>query len=110
MVQMRKYEATRDIHFTISLDQLIEIDKFCDSHYKSSRNEGIRKLIEVGLTCINNWSKITNPEVLDQLHSQFEEGTIVDDIQKMQPKQFDVLYSIFTTEHKVRYGKQETLL
>lgn len=88
-----------------------KIDRFCEQYRRDSRNEGIRSLLDISLLCVENWQKIQNPEILDELHRQFNEGKIVDDIQKMDRKQFETLYSIFHTERKARgYSKQEPLL
>ncbi len=104
-----EYEGYWDMHLKIPIRFLKKIDRFCEQYRRESRAEGIRSLIDIALLCVDNWQKIKNPEIVDEMHKQFEEGTIVDDIQKMDRKQFDILFSIFTTEHKTRYGKQGTL-
>lgn len=106
---MKSYEATKDIHITLPLDMIIKIDEFCIRYRRDNKSSVIKDLLNIGLLCMDNWQKIGKPDVLKDLHNQFEEGTIVDNIMKMDRKQFDVLYSIFTTEHKARYGRQEGL-
>src|SRR5438128_1897129 len=106
---MRNFEPTSDIHIKLPLDMIIKIEEFCRRYHRENRSSVIKDLLNMGLLCVDNWQKIGKPDVLNELHRQFEEGTIVDDIMKMDSKQFDVLHSIFTTEHKTRYGKQGTL-
>ena len=74
-------------------------------HYRSV-NKVAKQLIEVGLNAIENADTVNTPEKVQQLMKEFEEGSLVDYIAKLDQKGFDVLWSIMTTENQVRYGNQ----
>jgi hypothetical protein len=110
-MRAQDYEGSWECHLRIPMNIVKKLDRFCEQYRRNSRNEGIRSLLDISLLCVENWQKIQNPELVDELHRQFQEGTIVDDIQKMDRKQFEVLYSIFNDERKSRgYSKQESLV
>jgi metal-responsive CopG/Arc/MetJ family transcriptional regulator len=110
MKKLEDYEGYWDLHLKLPMKLVKKLDRFCEQYRRDSRAEGIRSLLDIALLCVDNWQKIQSPEIVEELHRQFKEGSIVDDIQKMDRKQFEILYSVFQTEHKTRYGKQESLI
>ena len=72
---------------------------------KRNRNEGIRELLELGLSIVEQWSKIRkDPTLVDALYEQFREGDLVDSIQTMNQRDFEVMFKIFETERMARFG------
>jgi len=110
-MKKRDYEGHQDVHINIPVGLLKRIDEFCEKYHKNYRTDGLRNLVEVGLVCIENWDKMkSRPDVIEELYRQLEEGTLVDEIQKMDNKQFKILHSIFETENMARTSiKKETV-
>jgi hypothetical protein len=56
------------------------------------------QLTELGINTIENADRVNTPEKVQQPMDEFEEGTLVDYISKLDRKGFDVLWSIMLTE------------
>jgi hypothetical protein len=104
--RMRK-EYNIDLHLRIPIPLDQKIDTYCNTLRKRTKTDGIRELIEIGLFTFENWSKIRrDPHTLEVLHKQLKEGELVDYIQNMEHRDFEIMFEIFKTEHKARYGSK----
>ena len=84
---------------------LIKIDHYVGHARKHSRTEAINELLELALFIAENMKRIQDPELMSEIHSQLKEGGLVDYVQKLTPKDFEVIHSIFEVEHKSRFRK-----
>jgi hypothetical protein len=100
---MKQYNTDIHIRIPIELDQ--KIDTYCNALRKKTKTEGVKELLKIGLFTFENWTHIKNdPNKLEELHKQMQEGNLVDYIQNMKHRDFEIMFEIFKTEHKARYG------
>jgi metal-responsive CopG/Arc/MetJ family transcriptional regulator len=103
---MKKRVYFVDIHSLLPIDLVEKIERYCERYHKANRSEGIRELIEVGLLISERRSEIEekrkHPELLEEIHNQLIEGGLVDFVQRMNAKDFNIISSIFETEKKAR--------
>ena len=93
------------IRIPITLDQRIET--YYNTLKKRTKTDAIKELLEIGLFTFENWSQIKKePNKLEELHKQMKEGELVDFIQGMDPREFEIMFDIFKTEYKARYGSK----
>lgn len=84
---------------------LIKIDNYVKQARKHSRTEAINELLELALFLAENMKRIQDPQLMTEIHSQLKEGGLVDFVQTLTPKDFEVIHSIFQTEWKSRFKK-----
>jgi metal-responsive CopG/Arc/MetJ family transcriptional regulator len=96
-----------DMHVRIPLSLMEKIEAFCKTMNKRNRNEGVRDLLKVALIFHENALLIQkNPNRIEEIHNQLKEGELVDSIQKIQGKDFHILYDIVVSEYKARFGSK----
>ena len=101
----KEYKVDLHVRISIPLDQKIEV--YCNTLRKRTKSEGIKELLEIGLFTFENWTLIKKePHRLEELHNQLKEGELVDYIQNMEHRDFEIMYDIFKNEHKARYGSK----
>ena len=101
----KEYSIDLHIRIPISLDQRIET--YYSTLKKRTKTDAIKELLEIGLFTFENWSQIKKePNKLEELHKQMKEGELVDSIQSMDPREFEIMFDIFKTECKARYGSK----
>jgi hypothetical protein len=84
-----------------------KIDTYCNTLQKKTKTEGVKELLKIGLFTFENWTQIQKePHKLEELHKQLKEGNLVDFIQNMEHRDFEIMFDIFKTEHKARYGSR----
>ncbi len=102
---MKRKIPSIDIHIHVTAELYEKIQRFCEID-KYNTTEGIKELLEVGLFLSERLSEIKekrkHPELLEEIHNQLKEGGLVDYVQRMNPKDFDLISSIFETEKKDR--------
>lgn len=79
--------------------QLVE---FMNTHRYRSRNEAINDLLSIGMIVCSNIHKIKDPELVEEIKQQLKEGGLVDYVSKLNPKEFEIIWSIIRTEAKIR--------
>ncbi len=105
MEQLKQYNTDIHIRIPIELDQ--KIVTYCDTLRKRTKTEGVKELIKIGLFTFENWTQIQKePHKLEELHHQLKEGELVDFIQTMEHRDFDIMFKIFKNEHLARYGSK----
>ena len=105
----KEYNVDLHVRIPIPVDQ--KIVSYCNVLKKRTKAEGIKELLEIGLFTFENWTLIKKePHRLEELHNQMKEGTLVDFIQKMEHRDFEIMFDIFKTEHKARYGSKSKAL
>ena len=101
----KEYKVDLHVRISIPLDQKIEV--YCNTLRKRTKSEGINELLEIGLFTFENWTLIKKePHRLEELHNQLKEGELVDYIQNMEHRDFEIMYDIFKNEYKARYGSK----
>ena len=101
----KEYSIDLHIRIPISLDQRIET--YYNTLKRRTKTDAIKELLEIGLFTYENWSQIKKePNKLEELHKQMKEGELVDFIQNMEHRDFEIMYDIFKNEHKARYGSK----
>lgn len=104
-MKIKKKTPTIDIHIHTPMELYEKIESFCEIN-KYNTSEGIKELLQVGLFLSARLSeikeKIKNPELLEEIHNQLKEGGLVDFVQRMNAKDFELISSIFDTEKKAR--------
>lgn len=99
----KEYNVDLHVRIPISLDQ--RIVSYCNTLRKKNKAEGIKELLEIALFTVENWTLIKkDPNRIEELYKQFKEGELVDSIQSMNQRDFEIMFDIFKTEHKARYG------
>ena len=105
----KEYSIDLHIRIPISLDQRIET--YYSTLKKRTKTDAIKELLEIGLFTFENWSQIKKePNKLEELHKQMKEGELVDSIQTMNQRDFTLMFEIFKTENKARYGSKSNSL
>ena len=100
-------EYNTDIHIRIPIDLDQKIDTYCNTLRKKTKTEGVKELLKIGLFTFENWTLMKKePHRLEELHKQLKEGELVDFIQNMEHRDFEIMFDIFKTEHKARYGSK----
>jgi hypothetical protein len=106
---IKEYNVDLHVRIPIPLDQ--KIVSYCNTLKKRSKAEGIKELLEIALFTVENWTLIKkDPNRIEELHKQFKEGELVDSIQNMDQRDFDIMFKIFKTEYKARYGSKSNTL
>src|SRR5215218_9187701 len=102
---IKEYNVDLHVRIPIPLDQ--KIISYCNNLRKRSKAEGIKELLEIALVTVENWTLIKkDPSRIEELHKQMKEGELVDSIQSMDQRDFEIMFDIFKTEHKARYGSK----
>ena len=102
---IKEYNVDLHVRIPIPLDQ--KIVSYCSTLRKRSKAEGIKELLEIALFTVENWTLLKkDPNRIEELHKQFKEGELVDSIQSMDQRDFEIMFDIFKTEHKARYGSK----
>ena len=95
-----------DLHIPMETPLLERIAAYQEVEHCASRNNAIRELIDIGLFVYSHMAEIkanmTDPQIMDELRHQLEEGGAVDFVRKMGHREFRFLSSIFETETKER--------
>ena len=106
---IKEYNVDLHVRIPIPLDQ--RIVSYCNTLKKRNKAEGIKELLDIGLFTVENWTLIKkDPNRIEELHKQFKEGELVDSIQNMDQRDFTLMFEIFKTEHKARYGSKSNSL
>jgi hypothetical protein len=101
----REYNVDLHVRIPIPLDQ--KIVSYCNNLRKRSKAEGIKELLEIALVTVENWTQIKkDPNRIEEIYKQFKEGELVDSIQNMDQREFEIMFDIFKTEHKARNGSK----
>ena len=101
----KEYNVDLHVRIPIPLDQ--RIVSYCNTLRKRNKAEGIKELLEIGLFTFENWTRIKEePNRLEELHKQLKEGELVDSIQSMDLREFELMFDIFKTEQKARNGSK----
>jgi len=103
-------DATQMIHASLPLRLVTKIDDYVENDpigkANNSRTAAIRELLTVGLWFATRRKEFEdifkNPELMEEIQSQLSEGGLVDYVERMNWKQFQVVWSIFKTEAKAR--------
>lgn len=103
-------DATQMVHVSLPLRLVTKIDDYVENDdygkANNSRSSAIRELLTVGLWFATRRKEFEvifkNPELMEELQSQLNEGGLVDYVQRMNWQQFQVVWSIFKTEAKSR--------
>ena len=102
---IKEYNVDLHVRIPIPLDQ--RILSYCNRLKKRNKAEGIKELLDIGLFIVENWTQIKkDPNRIEELHKQFKEGELVDSIQNMDQREFEIMFDIFKTEQKARYGSK----
>ena len=102
---MKEYNVDLHVRIPIPLDQ--KIVSYCSNLRKRSKAEGIKELLEIALVTVENWTLIKkDPNRIEEIYKQFREGDLVDSIQNMDQREFEIMFDIFKIEHKARYGSK----
>jgi hypothetical protein len=80
------------------------LEEFMKVYKTMTVNKAIHDLLEIGLNAVANIGHVDTPDKVLELEKQFQEGSIVEYFEKLDRKQFDVLWSILLNENEVRYG------
>jgi hypothetical protein len=105
----KEYNIDLHVRIPISLDQ--EIISYCSKLRKRNKAEGIKELLKIALFTVENWTLIKkNPNQAEELHKQLREGELVDSIQALDQREFELMFDIFKNEHKSRYGSKSNNL
>ena len=105
MIHNNEPKVELHIKIPFPLDQ--KIVTYCNNLHKNSKVEAIRELLEFALSMVENMSKLRkDPTLVERLHEQFQEGDLVDSIQTMSPRDFQVMLKIFEIEKMARYGSK----
>ena len=105
----KEYSIDLHVRIPIPLDQ--RIISYCNTLGKRNKAEGVKELLDVGLFTFENWTLIKkDPNRIEELHKQMKEGELVDSIQNMDQRDFEIMFKIFKTEHKARYGSKSNSL
>lgn len=99
----KEYNIDLHVRIPIPLDQ--RIVSYCNTLRKRNKAQGVKELIDIGLFTFENWTQIKKePNRIEELHKQLKEGELVDSIQTMDQRDFEIIYDIFKIEYKARYG------
>ena len=105
----KEYNVDLHVRIPIPLDQ--KIVSYCSTLRKRSKAEGVKELLEIALVIVENWTLLKkDPNRIEELHKQFKEGELVDSIQRMSHRDFEIMFDIFKTEHKARYDSKSNNL
>ena len=94
----RDYVGKQELHLSLTIDLLKKIDIFANDFHFATRKAAIVHLIKVGIPTTYNLGKLQNPEIVDTMSIEYEEGRIVDWVSGMNNKQLQTLFSILKTE------------
>ena len=104
---MLRKEYNVDLHVRIPIPLNQKIVSYCNNLRKRNKAEGIKELLEIALVTVENWTLIKkDPNRIEELQNQFREGELVDSIQSMDQREFEIMFDIFKTEYKARYGSK----
>lgn len=68
----------------------------------NTRTSAVNDLIRIGITVVNNISKIEDPELVSEITNQLHEGGLVDYVARLNPSQLEVIWSIVRNEVDTR--------
>lgn len=103
-------EAKQLVHASLPMKLLTQIDDYVENDpygkHNDSRTSALKELLTIGLWFAKKREEFEvifkNPELMEELQSQLNEGGLVDYVQRMKWQEFQVVWSIFKTEAKSR--------
>lgn len=100
-------EIKQLIHVNLPIGLTQQIDEYVSKNsVHDSRSSAMRELLKIGLWFANRKKEFevifNNPELMEELGSQYNEGGLVDYAQRMNTREFSIVYSIFKNEAKTR--------
>jgi len=95
------------VHFNLPLEILDRIDEYVRTSKKHlSRVAAVIELLKAGLWMAEKKEELEkifkNPHLMDEITGQLKEGGLVDFVQRMDTREFMVVWEIFKTEAKSR--------
>lgn len=92
-----------DLHVRIPVSLMERIEVFCKNMKKTNRNQGVRNILQLGLDFYEKSLLIQkNPNMIEEIYGQLKEGELVDSIQNIQGKDFEILHDIIISEYNAR--------
>lgn len=103
-------EMTKLVSMNLPIETILRIEEYQKNdlygRHLNSRTAAVIDLIKVGLWFSTKRKEfesiINNPEVMEELKTQLNEGGLVDYVQRVKTDEFLILWSIFKTEAKAR--------
>jgi len=100
-------EIKQLIHVNLPIGLISRVDKYVEENIvHESRSSAVRELLKIGLWFAYKKKEFEtifkNPELMEELGTQLDEGGLVDYVQRMNLREFRVVYSIFENEAKTR--------
>lgn len=103
---MTTFKPKARVDAWIPVELAEKMEEFMKIYHIKSITKATAQLIEVGIKTVENIDNVNTPEKVAALMKEFEEGTIVDYIGKLDRKEFDVLWSIMLAERNEKYGEK----
>lgn len=102
-------EGDIDFHHKIPAGLYERILEFIEERKYVSRTSAINDLLKIAIIVTKNIEKIKDPEFVAEVKAQFQEGGLVDYVERLNPRDLEILWSIVRNEHETRKNYQSTL-
>lgn len=96
------HEGTTEVYQRFPVGEFNEIIDFMEKHRYRSRNQAINDLIQIALIVVDKKEKIGDPKLVAEIKALLHEGGLVDFFERMNPKDFEIIWSIAFNEAKIR--------
>lgn len=93
------------VHLNLPLTLILQIDEYKEHSGKESRTGVIVELIKVGLILQKHKRRLQDPIIRQELQNHYTEGSLVDFVSTMSPRDFELFNSILDDESKLRRCK-----
>lgn len=93
------------VHINLPISLILQIDEYKQNSGKESRTGAIIELIKVGLILQKHKTKLQDPLIKQELQSHYAEGSLVDFVTTMTPRDFELFASIMEDEKRLRDWK-----
>ena len=102
-------EIKLSLTIRVPLPLLSQIEEFEQRHNCRDRSAAISRLLEFAFYMEKKVQEAEQwtPEDMDEIKKQFEEGALVDWIQKMDPKRLEIMADIFRVERDARQKQKK---
>lgn len=91
------------VHINLPLDLLIRLDDFQRRHRVDNRTKTIIQLIEVGLVLEKHKDTLEDHELKQEIEQSYKNGSFVDFVSRLTPRDFKIFHSIVENENKARH-------
>ncbi|TVL96977.1 MAG: hypothetical protein CV087_22990 [Candidatus Brocadia sp. WS118] len=108
---MKKNEISLDdvvglkqlVHILMPIDVLVRVEDYQKRNRIDTRTRAILQLIETGMLLEKHKDTLEDHELKQEIEQSYKNGSFVDFVSRMTPRDFKIFHSIVENENKARF-------